>query len=114
MIIGITGHSGRLGTELLKHGCTPIRADVTIPNCLKAELDDIKPDIVIHCAAVTDVDACENSKADLARKVNIIGTQILRTMYSGRIIYMSTDYIFDGINGPYKELSAPNPINHMD
>lgn len=111
-MIGITGHCGRLGSELLTRGCIPINADITSPKVLQSEIESIEPDTIIHCAAVTNVDGCEGVLASKARKVNIIGTQLLRTIFTGRIIYMSTDYVFDGRGGPYKENSNPNPINH--
>lgn len=112
MKLAITGHCGRLGSELLKRGCIPINADITVPKVLQSEIENIEPDTIIHCAAVTDVDKCEGVLADKARKVNIIGTQILRETFTGRIIYISTDYVFDGQKGPYKEASTPNPVNY--
>jgi dTDP-4-dehydrorhamnose reductase len=111
-IIAVTGHTGRLGSQLVGLGCIPINADITCPKVLQSEIEGIEPDTIIHCAAITDVDKCENVLATKARKVNIVGTHILRTCFSGRIIYMSTDYVFDGRGGPYKENSNPNPISH--
>ena len=112
MKIAVTGHRGRLGSELLKRGCIPINADIIIPEELQTEIERTNPDTIIHCASITDVDKCENEYAEKARKVNIMGTHILRTAFHKRIVYMSTDYVFDGVNGAYKENSPTNPINH--
>ncbi|MCP4410907.1 MAG: SDR family oxidoreductase [Gammaproteobacteria bacterium] len=70
----------------------------------------IKPDAIIHSAAQTDVDACETQMLE-AMSVNAGGTYGLGQVYPGKIVYISTDYVFDGQMGPYTEMDAPNPIN---
>ncbi|MCP4356803.1 MAG: sugar nucleotide-binding protein, partial [Chloroflexi bacterium] len=57
--IAVTGHRGRLGSELVKRGCVPLDADVTDFYELNQAILKIKPDAIIHSAAQTDVDACE-------------------------------------------------------
>ena len=84
----------------------------------KAQVDEafktIKPDVVVHAATLTDVDKCELNKA-LAWKVNVEGTKniVEAAKATGSfLIYISTDYIFGGETGRYKETDAPNPINY--
>lgn len=108
--IGVTGPNGRLGSELVHRGCIPLRCDVTFPKDIQAALAEAKPDVVIHCAAFTDVDACEDRPITSA-EVNTDGTFHLCQMFDGPIVYLSTDYIFDGLDGPYDESAKPNPLN---
>ena len=84
----------------------------------KAQVDEafktIKPDVVVHAATLTDVDKCELNKA-LAWKVNVEGTKniVEAAKATGSfLIYISTDYVFGGETGRYKETDAPNPINY--
>lgn len=74
----------------------------------------VKPDILIHCAAFTDVDGCTlNPKK--AYLVNAIGTQNVVEGCSSvncRMVYLSTDFVFDGRKGlPYSEVDTPNPLS---
>ncbi len=107
--IAVTGPHGRLGSELVRQGCTPIEANVLNYSDLYSEIKDINPDVVVHCAAYTDVNACEKSPGR-ASEINTGGTFALTKVFSGKIVYISTDYIFDGKNGPYDEEAKPNPI----
>lgn len=108
MNIGVTGYKGLLGSELIRQGCLPVDADVTNFKLLQQAS---KPfDVVIHCAAMTNVDGCETAPA-LAAKVNTGGTYLLSQVFGGKIIYISTDFVFDGENGPYSEEDKPNPIS---
>jgi len=84
----------------------------------KAQVDEafqtIKPDVVVHAATLTDVDKCELNK-ELAWKVNVEGTKniVEAAKATGSfLIYISTDYVFGGETGRYKETDAPNPINY--
>lgn len=108
--IAVTGPHGRLGSELVRQGCLPIEADVTDFNVLRSALTKVNPDVVIHCAAYTDVDGCENAPS-LAALVNATSTYLLGQVFQGKIVYISTDYIFDGESGPYSETDKPNPIS---
>lgn len=107
--IGVTGWRGRLGSELVRRGCIPLKCDVTDPMWISAVLDAQKPDVVIHCAAMTDVDGCEDRPL-LAAEINTHGTWQLAQMFWGPIVYLSTDYIFDGKDGPYSEEAPANPL----
>lgn len=69
------------------------------------------PSLIIHCGGITDTDLCEREK-EFSWRVNVEGTENLMLYYNNKIIYFSTDYIFDGKNAPYNENSKPNPINH--
>ncbi|MDC1067698.1 SDR family oxidoreductase [Candidatus Kapabacteria bacterium] len=73
-----------------------------------------KPDIIINCAAMTNVDACEDEKekamnlnASLPETLSIAAKKI-----NSHLITFSTDYIFNGKKGPYSELDTPDPINY--
>lgn len=113
--IGITGHTGRVGKYLLEH-CTNVLAlncDVAQPDEVERSLRQFKVDCVLHLAAKSDVDWCEKNEKD-ATAVNLRGTfnvchaaQILRLP----VVLMSSDHIFDGVWGIYKENSKGQPLN---
>jgi dTDP-4-dehydrorhamnose reductase len=107
--IAVTGSHGRLGSELVRRGCLPIEADVTDLLALGDEIQAIAPDVVAHCAAYTDVDGCESELIRAAR-VNAEGTWLLGLAFPGKVVYLSTDYVFDGQAGPYSEEAIPNPL----
>lgn len=71
-----------------------------------------KPDVVIHCAAMTQVDACE-SDADRAYKINALGSAYVAraaARHGARVIAISTDYVFDGaLDRPYHEFDPTGP-----
>lgn len=110
--IGVTGWKGRLGSELLNYAeFEPIDVDITKRYELRNATKDF--DTIVHCAAYTNVDGAETGEG-YARStvVNDIGTLQLSEVFMGRIIYISTDFIFDGRKGPYSENASPHPINH--
>jgi dTDP-4-dehydrorhamnose reductase len=88
--------------------------DVTNKSDVKSLITSFRPDIIINGAAMTNVDACETQR-ELAWKVNVMGVENLVEV-SRRIdctlFHLSTDYVFDGKNGPYKESDRVNPINY--
>lgn len=110
MRVAVTGPRGRLGSELVRQGCIPIEASILDWHDLRTEIDALDPDVVINCAAYTDVDGCENAPRKAA-EVNTYGVYILAQAFAGKIIHISTDYIFDGVSGPYTEDAKPNPIS---
>lgn len=118
----LTGSRGMLGARLLSelsrahsvHPATRGDADITSLSAVRGLVGTVKPDIVIHPAAMADVDACEVNP-DLAWKTNAIGVQnvALACEESGAsLLYVSTDYVFGGDKGnPYIEFDRPGPIN---
>lgn len=88
--------------------------DITDHQELINLFDDIKPNYIINCAAMTNVDQCEKEQD----KCNAINVEALRIIvrsvkkHNCHLIHISTDFIFDGVNGPYTEEDDPNPINY--
>ena len=120
MRIFVTGSAGQLGQALTRvfahehlYQATHAAADITQRRII-ATIMDFKPDVIIHAAAMTDVDVCELQPA-LAFEVNEQGTRHVAeaARRTGAIlVYVSTDYVFDGTKGaPYVETDSPNPIN---
>lgn len=102
--IGITGPNGRLGSQLILMGGIPLECDITKPEEIELALVMTKPDVIINCAAMTDVDACETEEGwKRAIEVNMRGVENLRNSFTGKLVHISTDYVFEGNNGPYAE-----------
>lgn len=73
-----------------------------------------QPDVIIHGAAMTQPDPCELNKIE-CWNVNVTATRFLTdaaNKINARFIYISTDFVFDGVNGPYKETDEPGPVNY--
>ena len=90
-----------------------ISGDITSNESLTEVFRKLKPDAIIHTAALTDVDLCEKEPKK-AHSVNVEGTRNLVLLCESKeipMIYISTDYIFDGIKGNYVENDTPNPVN---
>ncbi len=124
----ITGGSGSLGRALLressKHNIDAlgtynrtshergIPMDITDQEHVHATMQRLKPEWIIHAAAMTDVDRCER-EPNKAWQANALGTK--NVVEAGRecgarVMYISTDYVFDGEHGPYAEEDATHPI----
>jgi len=91
-----------------------VRLDVTDQAALHRLLAEERPDAVLHMAALGDVDLCEKDKP-LAWKVNVTATMNLVSSLSGWrpfLVYLSTDYVFDGDRGGYTENDPPNPVDY--
>lgn len=87
--------------------------DITKKDELKKAASAFSPDLIINCAAFTNVDLCETER-ELSWKLNVDGVKnliIAARMNDARIIHFSTDYVFDGRNGPYSEDDMPNPLS---
>jgi dTDP-4-dehydrorhamnose reductase len=126
LIIGASGVLGsRLYNDTIKkkwnvmgtycsHECDGLfYLDVRDRNSIEKVFNFFRPDIVVMTGGITDVDLCA-LKPGLADAVNIKGTlNLVKKIkeYDAKLAYISTDYIFDGENGPYKEDDKPNPIN---
>jgi dTDP-4-dehydrorhamnose reductase len=87
-----------------------MRVDVTSRWKVKTALKLLKPDLIIHCAAFTDVDLAEVDYKPV-HHVNVDGTARLRMAWDGPMIYISSDHIFRGEQGPYSEKARPGPVN---
>jgi dTDP-4-dehydrorhamnose reductase len=109
MKIATTGPGGQLGRELVKQGAIPLRGRLMSEE-MTASIEAIQPDAIINCAAMTDVDECERDPL-MAAVTNMAGVEYLSRIFSGYLIQISTDYVFDGQSGPYGVRDAPNPIN---
>lgn len=136
MKILITGSKGQLGNELqdiINKGYAEIgqvsetiknsevialdvdKLDITKLDEVRLTLTDLKPDVVINCAAATNVDGCESNE-DFAFKVNSLGPRNLAMIceeISAKLVQVSTDYVFSGIGEkPLTEydLTAPYSV----
>lgn len=74
---------------------------------------DINPEIIIHCGALTNVDYCEDHQSESYDRTVVSAQNIaaIAAQTGARVIYLSTDYVFDGQSGPYAESDRVNPIN---
>jgi len=125
MRVLIIGGSGFLGSKLVgslngnpqstyhqnKIFPNQIQMDLADKESVRRCLNRTKPEVIFHCGGLTDTDFCESNQ-DLANRVNVSGTNELVNGFDGKVIYFSTDYVFDGEHAPYDEKSEPNPLNH--
>ncbi len=91
-----------------------VRLNITSKKEVKQLVSSCAPEVIINCAAMTNVDACENER-ELAWKVNVEGLENIieaARKESAKIIHVSSDYIFDGKSGPYTEEDRPNPLSY--
>ena len=128
----VTGASGLVGTRICQIAClshydvysvygqhvptfgTPIKLDITDSNAIEKAFEKVKPDVTVHAAAITDVDECEKEK-ELAWKTNVEATSVIARLCSTRncfLVYISTDYVFDGEKGNYGETDPTAPVNY--
>ena len=128
----VTGASGLLGTRVCELAMqenyevisvhsqhspqfgTPLRLDLVDRTATGEAFEKTKPDVVVHAAALSDVDKCERER-ELAWKINVEGTSTIARLchkYDCFLVYVSTDYVFDGDRGSYRETDPTNPINH--
>jgi dTDP-4-dehydrorhamnose reductase len=120
--IAVTGAGGGLGTALLAqvpadhqvHPFTHEQLDISDHRAVKQTLLPLAPVVIVNCAAMTNVDACED-EPELAYRINSIGPHNLALAArwcGGALVHVSTDYVFDGEkSGPYDELDRPNPLS---
>lgn len=130
----ITGAFGQLGDALIMelqphfklcatgkevprdnlHICKYSELDITKKKSVSHCIHSFSPDVVVHLACMTDVDGCEKNREE-AWGVNVTGTENIINSVRGsttKIVYISTDYIFDGEDGPYIEDDIPRPVNY--
>lgn len=123
MKVLVTGANGQLGYDVVKvlklrniECCGTTRNDFDVCDFTRAEkyITAFHPDVIIHCAAYTAVDKAEDEK-ELCRAVNAVGTENIAKIckkINARMLYISTDYVFDGTKDGYYEVDdIPNPIN---
>ena len=125
----VTGSSGLVGSQVVRdltkqnhtvyscyhnekpiHGI-PLELDLTDNDKIIQTIREIKPDRIIHLAAMTNVDLCETEK-ELSILLNVNATETLSKESAKQnifFVYVSTDYVFDGIQGMKKENDATNP-----
>jgi len=117
----VTGSKGQLGKEVLKlysdeniTGVDIGEMDITDAEQTIDFITEFHPDIVIHAAAMTDVDGCEKNK-EAAYKVNTLGTRnvALACQKAGaEMLYVSTDFVFNGDKDDnYNEFDIPSPLS---
>ena len=132
MRIVVTGGSGMLGHCLMRRACRQHQVwgsyhthRVEVPACSTFAMDvtdeaqagdqlkALKPEVIIHTAALTDVDECERTP-EKAKKINSEGTKITARIaeeLGARLVYISSDYVFNGETGSYAEGDLPDPVN---
>lgn len=128
----ITGASGLLGlntalelaarhtvigqvhrTKIQSEIFTVVQADLLAPGSVPRLLDQTQPDWVIHCAGLTNVDACEADPQQAYQLNSTVPAQLAEHVARGgaRLLHVSTDAVFDGSRCGYRESDAPNPVN---
>jgi len=126
MKVLVTGCTGYVGKMLIKYfneqdetfgtsiDCVPdsrhFKCDLCDTEAVKALCSKLHPDIVIHAAGIKDIGLCEESP-ELASKINTLTTINIARIFgeTSFIIYISTDYVFSGLGGQYKEYDKPDP-----
>src|SRR3989338_1013754 len=102
------------GTEHKKQDGNLFKVDIRNRENVFETVKKVEPNWIIHCAAATKVDWCETNK-EQAREINFNGTKNLADAakeVNSKFLYVSTDYVFDGNKGSYKETDQTNPINY--
>ncbi|MBI5636595.1 MAG: SDR family oxidoreductase [Nitrospinae bacterium] len=131
MKILVTGAAGQIGHRVALHlaarhhvvaavrtggipGIENVTMDIAEPLSVRIAVDHVMPDAVVHCAAMTNADDCEKDRA-LCRRVNVDGARALAeesARVGAKLVYVSTDLVFDGAKGNYAEDDKPNPLSY--
>ena len=126
----VTGAAGLVGNQLVKDlsnshdvfSCynqsqpesgTPLKMDLQNHEMISNVLLETEPDVVIHLGAMTGVDSCEKEES-MAFDINTNATQVVAQQCSKLdkfLIYVSTDYVFDGYSSMYRESDVPYPLS---
>lgn len=121
LILGARGQLGRecesilANTHEVKSADLP-EVDITHPELVRALVAQVRPDVIVNCAAYTQVDRAEQER-QLAHAINADGARIIAEVARSRdsfLVHISTDYVFDGARPPpmaYTEADPPAPIN---
>lgn len=119
-MILVMGANGMLGRDLMAQlgdrgrGVDIAEIDITSPEAVLALLGDLLPEVVVNCAAYTDVDGCEsNTETAMAVNGEAVGYLAMACRdINALLVQISTDYIFNGGKGtPYVEEDAPCPLS---
>ncbi|MGH2686630.1 MAG: dTDP-4-dehydrorhamnose reductase [Actinomycetota bacterium] len=119
--VAVTGAGGGLGRALLRaaadhevRGFTRGDLDVRSLGDVRDAIERLKPDVVVHCAAMTKVDACEEDP-QRAAETNVLGSfnvAVAARRAGALLVAISTDYVFGGEQEePYDERALPNPLS---
>ena len=134
LVVGANGLLGQKVTEFLIRGsghkvtmcsiepapvlhlssATYLQLDITSKKDVKKIVHSLEADVIVNCAAMTNVDACERER-ESAWKINTEGVEHLieaARKNNARVIHISTDYVFDGKSGPYDETARPEPLSY--
>lgn len=88
--------------------------DISVRSDVKSLVTSFRPDVILNAAAMTNVDACERER-EQAWKINVTAVENLAEVsrrIGAKLIHVSTDYVFDGRTGNYKEEDRVHPINY--
>jgi dTDP-4-dehydrorhamnose reductase len=116
----VTGSKGQVGSAVkektgavgLDREDSDIELDISSPE-VKEKIIEAEPDVIVHAAAFHDLDAAEENP-EKAKKVNVEGTKYITEAaeeLGAQIIFISTDYVFDGETGDYSEEDELNPVS---
>jgi dTDP-4-dehydrorhamnose reductase len=111
--ISLVATSSGSNRHPIKAGYTFQELDVCATAALRAAILQHQPQAVIHTAAMTNVDACESNQ-EACEKLNVTAVISLATLcqeFNIQLVHLSTDFIFDGADGPYTEDASPNPLS---
>ncbi len=122
MKVVVTGAAGQLGQDVVKEltrknhealGLDREQLDITVEADVQAYINEVKPDVILHCAAYTNVDAAEENE-EIAYQINAAGTEYLAKaakQTGAKMLYISTDYVFDGTaTDPYEVDEQTKPL----
>jgi dTDP-4-dehydrorhamnose reductase len=107
VVTGVVNHNELAGVPF-----RVVQADLGRPQAVAELLERTRPDVVIHCAALANLEDCE-AQPELAWRLNgvVPGELAAAAAQAGvRLVHISTDAVFDGQRGNYREEDTPNPL----
>ena len=111
--IDLLASSKGLNRLIIKSGYRYVDLDITKNDEVKEVFENENPDAVINCAAMTNVDYCEENQ-DSCWEINVKAVENLAKsceVSKSHLLHLSTDFVFDGKSGPYNENDKPNPLH---
>lgn len=109
----LSQYGAAVGTYANRPGAEMRHLDITEASQVAACIAELRPRAIYLTAALTHVDFCEDHE-EAARRINICGPRIVAEearRAGAKLVFYSTEYIFDGAHGPYDEDAAPNPLS---